>query len=70
VAYDVTPRVNLLQNKVNSIYKHCFAMHIVWLVFLAQSVYGFWVVNDYQRVPIHVEPYVFPSTTVVTGMKT
>jgi hypothetical protein len=40
--YDVSPRVNLLQNKVNSIYEHCFAMQTVWLVLLAQSVTRVW----------------------------
>ncbi len=42
MAYDVSPRVNLLQNKGNSIYEHCFATHIVWLVLLAQSVTRVW----------------------------
>jgi len=35
-------RVNLLQNKVNSYYEHCFTRHIVWLVLLAQSVTRVW----------------------------
>jgi hypothetical protein len=26
-----------------------------------QDEYGFWMVNHGQRVPAHVEPYVFPS---------
>jgi hypothetical protein len=28
---------------------------------MKQNEYGFWVVNHHQRVPTHVEPYVFPS---------
>jgi hypothetical protein len=42
VAYDVSPSVNLLQNKVNSYYEHCFTTHIVWLVLLAQRATRVW----------------------------